>query len=146
MNDLPTQQALQRHNETCGGVRSPRTPAYKSGLPEDVTIISINGKSVEFRRFKEVKKMITAITSDPGALLSLVQVTTGQDIRKVLNKAMADESDAMRAEIGLLKTASADKDETMMSMKNTMEKMQEQLDKLTAAISAKDGDEGMTAS
>ena len=56
------------------------------------------------------------------------------------------ESEAMRAEIGLLKTASADQDETMMAMKNTMDKMQEQLDKLTAAISAKDGDEGMTAS
>ena len=36
----------------------PRTPAWKSGLPENVCITSINGKSVEFRRFKEVKKLI----------------------------------------------------------------------------------------
>ena len=36
----------------------PRTPAWKSGLPADVYIVAINGKSVEFRRFKEVKKLI----------------------------------------------------------------------------------------
>lgn len=36
----------------------PRTPSWKSGLPPDVVIVAINGKSVEFRRFKEVKKLI----------------------------------------------------------------------------------------
>ena len=36
----------------------PRTPAWKSGLPENCCIVAINGKSVEFRRFKEVKKLI----------------------------------------------------------------------------------------
>ena len=35
-----------------------RTPAWKSGLPENCCIVAINGKSVEFRRFKEVKKLI----------------------------------------------------------------------------------------
>ena len=36
----------------------PRTPAWKSGLPPNVCITAVNGKSVQFRRFKEVKKMI----------------------------------------------------------------------------------------
>lgn len=36
----------------------PRTPSWKSGLPENVCITAINGKSVEYRRFKEVKKII----------------------------------------------------------------------------------------
>ena len=36
----------------------PRTPSWKSGLPENVLITAVNGKSVEFRRFKEVKKLI----------------------------------------------------------------------------------------
>ena len=36
----------------------PRTPSWKSGLPENVCITAINGKSVEYRRLKEVKKLI----------------------------------------------------------------------------------------
>lgn len=36
----------------------PRSPSWKSGLPAHVYITAINGKSVEFRRFKEVKKLI----------------------------------------------------------------------------------------
>ena len=135
-----TKKSKKGTNVLAGDLRISKAAAP---IVKQIDELEMQGASVPAT---EVKKMITAITSDPGALLSLVQVTTGQDIRKVLNKAMADESDAMRAEIGLLKTASADKDETMMAMKNTMEKMQEQLDKLTAAISAKDGDEGMTAS
>ena len=36
----------------------PRQAAYKSGIPAGAVIVAINGKSVEFRRFKEVKKII----------------------------------------------------------------------------------------
>jgi C-terminal processing protease CtpA/Prc len=36
----------------------PRTPSYKSGIPAGAAIVAINGKSLEFRRFKEVKKLI----------------------------------------------------------------------------------------
>lgn len=36
----------------------PRAPAWKSGLPEGAIVVSVNGKSVEFRRFKEVKKIV----------------------------------------------------------------------------------------
>ena len=36
----------------------PRMPAYKSGIPSGAVIVAINGKSVQFRRFKEVKKLV----------------------------------------------------------------------------------------
>lgn len=36
----------------------PRSPSYKSGIPNGAAIVSINGKSVESRRMKEVKKLI----------------------------------------------------------------------------------------
>ena len=36
----------------------PLSPAWRAGIPPDVRIIAINGKSTQFRRFKEVKKLI----------------------------------------------------------------------------------------
>lgn len=36
----------------------PGSAAFKAGVPPDVCITAINGKSVEFRRFKEVKKLL----------------------------------------------------------------------------------------
>lgn len=36
----------------------PGSPAFKSGVPPDVLLVAINGKSLEFRRFKEVKKLL----------------------------------------------------------------------------------------
>mmetsp|Transcript_33777 Transcript_33777/g.88887 ORF Transcript_33777/g.88887 Transcript_33777/m.88887 type:complete len:309 (+) Transcript_33777:112-1038(+) len=36
----------------------PLSPAWRAGIPPDVRIVSVNGKSTQFRRFKEVKKMI----------------------------------------------------------------------------------------
>jgi len=36
----------------------PLSPAWRAGIPVDVRVVAINGKSTQFRRFKEVKKLI----------------------------------------------------------------------------------------